>query len=141
MCAQLGTRTGSAVAQEILWWFNGFYILPLRPITLPCHLSSLHQWWVFVFCTFLPTVPAAENSRCSVSPASAFAIATAAAGHSSPPGTQTSQATRPHKLCKNMVFSKCGRDLRGIFRETSVSGHLGAGPALGLLPRVITAVF
>ncbi|MCJ8746825.1 hypothetical protein PDJAM_G00146330 [Pangasius djambal] len=32
-----------------------------------------------------PGVPAAENSRCSVSPASAFAIATAAAGHSSPP--------------------------------------------------------
>ncbi|KAK3539077.1 hypothetical protein QTP86_023521 [Hemibagrus guttatus] len=30
-------------------------------------------------------VPATENSRCSVSPASAFAIATAAAGHSSPP--------------------------------------------------------
>lgn len=27
-----------------------------------------------------------ENNRCSVSPASAFAIATAAAGHSSPPG-------------------------------------------------------
>ncbi|KAF4074527.1 hypothetical protein AMELA_G00240410 [Ameiurus melas] len=32
-----------------------------------------------------PGVPAVENSRCSVSPASAFAIATAAAGHSSPP--------------------------------------------------------
>ncbi|XP_026994089.1 ras-specific guanine nucleotide-releasing factor 2 isoform X2 [Tachysurus fulvidraco] len=32
-----------------------------------------------------PGVPATENSRCSVSPASAFAIATAAAGHSSPP--------------------------------------------------------
>uniref|UniRef100_A0A8C2DJT6 Ras protein specific guanine nucleotide releasing factor 2 n=1 Tax=Cyprinus carpio TaxID=7962 RepID=A0A8C2DJT6_CYPCA len=30
-------------------------------------------------------VQSAENSRCSVSPASAFAIATAAAGHSSPP--------------------------------------------------------
>uniref|UniRef100_A0A8C1MXD5 Ras protein-specific guanine nucleotide-releasing factor 2b n=1 Tax=Cyprinus carpio TaxID=7962 RepID=A0A8C1MXD5_CYPCA len=31
-------------------------------------------------------VPRIDNSRCSVSPASAFAIATAAAGHSSPPG-------------------------------------------------------
>lgn len=28
----------------------------------------------------------ADNSHCSVSPASAFAIATAAAGHGSPPG-------------------------------------------------------
>uniref|UniRef100_A0A672MIE9 Ras-specific guanine nucleotide-releasing factor 2-like n=1 Tax=Sinocyclocheilus grahami TaxID=75366 RepID=A0A672MIE9_SINGR len=34
-----------------------------------------------------------RNSRCSVSPASAFAIATAAAGHSSPPGTLNSERT------------------------------------------------
>uniref|UniRef100_A0A8C1N0R6 Ras protein-specific guanine nucleotide-releasing factor 2b n=1 Tax=Cyprinus carpio TaxID=7962 RepID=A0A8C1N0R6_CYPCA len=34
----------------------------------------------------VPRIDSAENSRCSVSPASAFAIATAAAGHSSPPG-------------------------------------------------------
>ncbi|NWI52641.1 RGRF2 factor, partial [Calyptomena viridis] len=33
-----------------------------------------------------PGVQAADNSHCSVSPASAFAIATAAAGHGSPPG-------------------------------------------------------
>uniref|UniRef100_A0A8B9J6P1 Ras protein-specific guanine nucleotide-releasing factor 2a n=1 Tax=Astyanax mexicanus TaxID=7994 RepID=A0A8B9J6P1_ASTMX len=40
-----------------------------------------------------PGVPAAENSRCSVSPASAFAIATAAAGHSSPPVFNNSERT------------------------------------------------
>ncbi|PKU38430.1 ras-specific guanine nucleotide-releasing factor 2 [Limosa lapponica baueri] len=33
-----------------------------------------------------PGVQTADNSHCSVSPASAFAIATAAAGHGSPPG-------------------------------------------------------
>ncbi|KAG7481283.1 hypothetical protein MATL_G00065050 [Megalops atlanticus] len=38
-------------------------------------------------------VQSAENSRCSVSPASAFAIATAAAGHSSPPGFNNSERT------------------------------------------------
>ncbi|KAG7476921.1 hypothetical protein MATL_G00087900 [Megalops atlanticus] len=38
-------------------------------------------------------VQTAENSRCSVSPASAFAIATAAAGHSSPPGFNNSERT------------------------------------------------
>jgi len=31
-------------------------------------------------------VQTADNSHCAVSPASAFAIATAAAGHGSPPG-------------------------------------------------------
>ncbi|XP_016130840.1 ras-specific guanine nucleotide-releasing factor 2-like [Sinocyclocheilus grahami] len=38
-------------------------------------------------------VQSAENSRCSVSPASAFAIATAAAGHSSPPVFSNSERT------------------------------------------------
>uniref|UniRef100_A0A673LGY9 Ras-specific guanine nucleotide-releasing factor 2-like n=1 Tax=Sinocyclocheilus rhinocerous TaxID=307959 RepID=A0A673LGY9_9TELE len=38
-------------------------------------------------------VQSAENSRCSVSPASAFAIATAAAGHSSPPVFNNSERT------------------------------------------------
>ncbi|NWS46460.1 RGRF2 factor, partial [Probosciger aterrimus] len=33
-----------------------------------------------------PAVQTADNTHCSVSPASAFAIATAAAGHGSPPG-------------------------------------------------------
>ncbi|XP_064422832.1 ras-specific guanine nucleotide-releasing factor 2 [Latimeria chalumnae] len=36
-------------------------------------------------------VQSAENTRCSVSPASAFAIATAAAGHGSPPGFNNSE--------------------------------------------------
>ncbi|KAG5841036.1 hypothetical protein ANANG_G00195330 [Anguilla anguilla] len=40
-----------------------------------------------------PGVQSAENSRCSVSPASAFAIATAAAGHSSPPAFNNSERT------------------------------------------------
>ncbi|XP_051532189.1 ras-specific guanine nucleotide-releasing factor 2-like isoform X2 [Myxocyprinus asiaticus] len=38
-------------------------------------------------------VQSAENSRCSVSPASAFAIATAAAGHNSPPVFNNSERT------------------------------------------------
>uniref|UniRef100_A0A8C8AUB5 Ras protein specific guanine nucleotide releasing factor 2 n=1 Tax=Otus sunia TaxID=257818 RepID=A0A8C8AUB5_9STRI len=37
------------------------------------------------------TVQTADNSHCSVSPASAFAIATAAAGHGSPPGFNNSE--------------------------------------------------
>jgi len=35
----------------------------------------------------------ADNSHCSVSPASAFAIATAAAGHGSPPGFNNTERT------------------------------------------------
>uniref|UniRef100_A0A8C8AP92 Ras protein specific guanine nucleotide releasing factor 2 n=1 Tax=Otus sunia TaxID=257818 RepID=A0A8C8AP92_9STRI len=38
-----------------------------------------------------PGVQTADNSHCSVSPASAFAIATAAAGHGSPPGFNNSE--------------------------------------------------
>uniref|UniRef100_A0A8B9SY81 Ras protein specific guanine nucleotide releasing factor 2 n=1 Tax=Anas platyrhynchos TaxID=8839 RepID=A0A8B9SY81_ANAPL len=37
------------------------------------------------------TVQTADNSHCAVSPASAFAIATAAAGHGSPPGFNNSE--------------------------------------------------
>ncbi|XP_056888145.1 LOW QUALITY PROTEIN: ras-specific guanine nucleotide-releasing factor 2-like [Takifugu flavidus] len=40
-----------------------------------------------------PGVQSGENSRCPVSPASAFAIATAAAGHSSPPVFPNSERT------------------------------------------------
>ncbi|XP_041855623.1 ras-specific guanine nucleotide-releasing factor 2 isoform X3 [Melanotaenia boesemani] len=40
-----------------------------------------------------PGVQSGENSRCSVSPASAFAIATAAAGHASPPVFANSERT------------------------------------------------
>ncbi|XP_029296163.1 ras-specific guanine nucleotide-releasing factor 2 isoform X3 [Cottoperca gobio] len=40
-----------------------------------------------------PGVQSGENSRCSVSPASAFAIATAAAGHGSPPVFANSERT------------------------------------------------
>uniref|UniRef100_A0AAR2LGK2 Ras protein-specific guanine nucleotide-releasing factor 2a n=1 Tax=Pygocentrus nattereri TaxID=42514 RepID=A0AAR2LGK2_PYGNA len=78
------------------------------------NLCCSHGDFMFVYVTYYPTdpflkhiaclphsfsvspttsVPAAENSRCSVSPASAFAIATAAAGHSSPPGTQKQTAS------------------------------------------------
>ncbi|XP_054587582.2 ras-specific guanine nucleotide-releasing factor 2 isoform X3 [Nothobranchius furzeri] len=40
-----------------------------------------------------PGVQSGENSRCSVSPASAFAIATAAAGHGTPPAFTNSERT------------------------------------------------
>ncbi|XP_014745435.1 PREDICTED: ras-specific guanine nucleotide-releasing factor 2 [Sturnus vulgaris] len=40
-----------------------------------------------------PGVQTADNSHCSVSPASAFAIATAAAGHGSPPGFGSAERT------------------------------------------------
>lgn len=41
--------------------------------------------YLFFFLSFF-AVQATDNCHCSVSPASAFAIATAAAGHGSPPG-------------------------------------------------------
>uniref|UniRef100_A0A8C3KUB6 Ras protein specific guanine nucleotide releasing factor 2 n=1 Tax=Chrysolophus pictus TaxID=9089 RepID=A0A8C3KUB6_CHRPC len=41
--------------------------------------------------SILFTVQTADNSHCAVSPASAFAIATAAAGHGSPPGFNNSE--------------------------------------------------
>uniref|UniRef100_A0A670J3S6 Ras protein specific guanine nucleotide releasing factor 2 n=1 Tax=Podarcis muralis TaxID=64176 RepID=A0A670J3S6_PODMU len=44
-------------------------------------------------CCFAKKLQATDNSHCSVSPASAFAIATAAAGHGSPPGFNNSERT------------------------------------------------
>uniref|UniRef100_A0A672MI73 Ras-specific guanine nucleotide-releasing factor 2-like n=1 Tax=Sinocyclocheilus grahami TaxID=75366 RepID=A0A672MI73_SINGR len=60
------------------------------PLSIPSRTSSplLNLFSILFF-----LVQSAENSRCSVSPASAFAIATAAAGHSSPPGTLNSERT------------------------------------------------
>ncbi|KAJ8285542.1 hypothetical protein GJAV_G00028000 [Gymnothorax javanicus] len=55
---------------------------PSRSPTTPRHLRYRQ-----------PGVQSGENSRCSVSPASAFAIATAAAGHSSPPAFTNSERT------------------------------------------------
>uniref|UniRef100_A0A8C8VI69 Uncharacterized protein n=1 Tax=Pelusios castaneus TaxID=367368 RepID=A0A8C8VI69_9SAUR len=46
---------------------------------------------VDLYLSALFTVQTADNSHCSVSPASAFAIATAAAGHGSPPGFNNSE--------------------------------------------------
>lgn len=46
------------------------------------YLKKLKAWSLSIFFT----VQTADNSHCAVSPASAFAIATAAAGHGSPPG-------------------------------------------------------
>ncbi|XP_048045183.1 ras-specific guanine nucleotide-releasing factor 2 isoform X1 [Megalobrama amblycephala] len=57
-------------------------ISPCRSPSTPRHLRYRQ-----------PGVQSAENSRCSVSPASAFAIATAAAGHSSPPVFNNSERT------------------------------------------------
>uniref|UniRef100_A0A8D3CL54 Ras protein-specific guanine nucleotide-releasing factor 2b n=1 Tax=Scophthalmus maximus TaxID=52904 RepID=A0A8D3CL54_SCOMX len=45
------------------------------------------------WCACVSAVQSGENSRCSVSPASAFAIATAAAGHGSPPVFTNSERT------------------------------------------------
>uniref|UniRef100_A0A8C8JPR3 Ras-specific guanine nucleotide-releasing factor 2 n=1 Tax=Oncorhynchus tshawytscha TaxID=74940 RepID=A0A8C8JPR3_ONCTS len=50
-----------------------------------------------------PGVQSGENSRCSVSPASAFAIATAAAGHGSPPGTHTHTHTHTLKQAHTLI--------------------------------------
>lgn len=46
------------------------------------------------------TVQTADNSHCSVSPASAFAIATAAAGHGSPPGERNMLQKQRHSKRK-----------------------------------------
>lgn len=56
----------------------------------PC-IQSRHMLCLLIFhavsqCLWFPTVTSGENSRCTMSPASAFAIATAAAGHSSSQG-------------------------------------------------------
>uniref|UniRef100_A0AAR2KNF5 Ras protein-specific guanine nucleotide-releasing factor 2a n=1 Tax=Pygocentrus nattereri TaxID=42514 RepID=A0AAR2KNF5_PYGNA len=94
--------------------------LCIQSVTLAVELCCSHGDFMFVYVTYYPTdpflkhiaclphsfsvspttsVPAAENSRCSVSPASAFAIATAAAGHSSPPGTQKQTASNSERMC------------------------------------------
>ncbi|XP_037634751.1 ras-specific guanine nucleotide-releasing factor 2 isoform X4 [Sebastes umbrosus] len=57
-------------------------ISPCRSPSTPRHLRFRQ-----------PGVQAGENSRCPVSPASAFAIATAAAGHGSPPVFTNSERT------------------------------------------------
>ncbi|XP_061477698.1 ras-specific guanine nucleotide-releasing factor 2 isoform X3 [Rhineura floridana] len=57
-------------------------ISPCRSPSTPRHLRYRQ-----------PGVQATDNSHCSVSPASAFAIATAAAGHGSPPGFNNSERT------------------------------------------------
>lgn len=49
-------------------------------------LLFLHMFSYIVIWLLVPTVTSGENSRCTMSPASAFAIATAAAGHSSSQG-------------------------------------------------------
>ncbi|XP_023698989.1 ras-specific guanine nucleotide-releasing factor 2-like isoform X2 [Paramormyrops kingsleyae] len=56
---------------------------PCRSPSTPRHLARYRQ----------PGVQSAESPRFSVSPTSAFAIATAAAGHSSPPGFTNSERT------------------------------------------------
>ncbi|XP_034397730.1 ras-specific guanine nucleotide-releasing factor 2 isoform X4 [Cyclopterus lumpus] len=55
----------------------------------PCHSPSTPRHLRYR----QPGVAAGENSRCPVSPASAFAIATAAAGHGSPPVFMNSERT------------------------------------------------
>ncbi|XP_008629236.2 PREDICTED: ras-specific guanine nucleotide-releasing factor 2, partial [Corvus brachyrhynchos] len=57
----------------------------LSPCRSPSTPRPLRYWQ--------PGVQTADNSHCSVSPASAFAIATAAAGHGSPPGFNNSERT------------------------------------------------
>uniref|UniRef100_A0A096LQ16 Ras protein specific guanine nucleotide releasing factor 2 n=1 Tax=Poecilia formosa TaxID=48698 RepID=A0A096LQ16_POEFO len=53
----------------------------------------------------LLVVAAGENSRCTMSPASAFAIATAAAGHSSSQGTKEQNSQRRCLLTNLLGFS------------------------------------
>uniref|UniRef100_A0A8C5C0X3 Ras protein-specific guanine nucleotide-releasing factor 2b n=1 Tax=Gadus morhua TaxID=8049 RepID=A0A8C5C0X3_GADMO len=48
----------------------------------------------------------AENSRCSVSPASAFAIATAAAGHGSPPGIRSGVSQDKRTCDKDFIIRR-----------------------------------
>ncbi|KAJ7423666.1 Ras-specific guanine nucleotide-releasing factor 1 [Pitangus sulphuratus] len=64
-------------------------------------------------------VQAADNSHCSVSPASAFAIATAAAGHGSPPGEKS-------VLCKREQLSAVeDKECGNAFAKVSTSGATG----------------
>uniref|UniRef100_A0A8U8CGJ4 Uncharacterized protein n=1 Tax=Geospiza parvula TaxID=87175 RepID=A0A8U8CGJ4_GEOPR len=72
--------TGSKVPLDLM--VDTAELSPCRSPSTPRHLRYRQ-----------PGVQTADNSHCSVSPASAFAIATAAAGHGSPPGFNNSERT------------------------------------------------
>uniref|UniRef100_A0A8C3MPQ5 Uncharacterized protein n=1 Tax=Geospiza parvula TaxID=87175 RepID=A0A8C3MPQ5_GEOPR len=72
---------------------------------------------VNVFLSFPFTVQTADNSHCSVSPASAFAIATAAAGHGSPPGEGVSWVC----LCAGFNNSERTCDKEFIIRRAATN--------------------
>uniref|UniRef100_A0A8C9VGJ6 Ras protein-specific guanine nucleotide-releasing factor 2b n=1 Tax=Scleropages formosus TaxID=113540 RepID=A0A8C9VGJ6_SCLFO len=58
----------------------------------------------------LDLIQSAENPRCPVSPASAFAIATAAAGHSSPPGKPLYSFLSSHLAAFNSSERMCDKE-------------------------------
>ncbi|RMC08069.1 hypothetical protein DUI87_15100 [Hirundo rustica rustica] len=79
-----------------------------------------------------PGVQTADNSHCSVSPASAFAIATAAAGHGSPPGFNNSE-----RMCdKEFIIRRAATNrVLNVLRHW-VSKHSqvhGSGRTVGLV--------
>uniref|UniRef100_A0A8C9U209 Ras protein-specific guanine nucleotide-releasing factor 2b n=1 Tax=Scleropages formosus TaxID=113540 RepID=A0A8C9U209_SCLFO len=71
------------------------------------HISVRTHSAFFLCC---PTVQSAENPRCPVSPASAFAIATAAAGHSSPPGKPLYSFLSSHLAAFNSSERMCDKE-------------------------------
>lgn len=78
-------------------------------------IDNIHSVWTLVkishiSLSILFIVQTADNSHCAVSPASAFAIATAAAGHGSPPG----EKSLPKIIPNIKIFSE-GKYFLGIY--------------------------
>lgn len=76
---QWSTLDSFLLQGKVLVWLVCCALCGFKQGGLNKRLISLSVFFFF-------TGQVTENNRCSVSPASAFAIATAAAGHSSPPG-------------------------------------------------------
>uniref|UniRef100_A0A8D2KZJ1 Ras protein specific guanine nucleotide releasing factor 2 n=1 Tax=Varanus komodoensis TaxID=61221 RepID=A0A8D2KZJ1_VARKO len=80
--------------------FQQFLFVSARECTkMFCDCFSFTKVLSHVDFVLLFTVQTTDNCHCSVSPASAFAIATAAAGHGSPPGELSTRFNNSERTC------------------------------------------